>query len=162
MKTINAALNLRFESAIRSFGHPKNERLADKHSVLGYVYKVSQSDWFIAMFGSVTVDVFLVSDSVRPVRHDGSLYIYLRANRAPYSALYALLKLSHSLRPAGTRYEGPEACAILLFLVWKVMGDAAMSRLMSAFTRHKVSFRPLKSMNSIDGQLVHMKLTGRL
>jgi putative metallohydrolase (TIGR04338 family) len=150
--------------AISSFAHPTDRVCTNMSDVLDYVTRLFEADWFCMSFGEISRVTF------RKARKHGNCWATRHGNEMEfclpetneYRQFFLLRLIAHGLIPAKSAWHGPEFCAIYLYLVQKIMGDAACSRLTSAFVRQKVDFRPNQKMRSVEGQIAVLKLLGRL
>lgn len=148
--------------AMSGFRHPMDRRFHNTDEMIDYVSALMTKDWFINAFGAIR------EITLAPPR-GGGCYAYrvndailVKVPQRAQTLIFLLRLLAHSLTPQGRPFHGPEFCAIYLYLVKNVMGDGACGRVIGEFTFQSVDFRPNRAMYDVRGQIVYMRLTGRL
>jgi putative metallohydrolase (TIGR04338 family) len=139
-----------------------NKKFGTEQEAKTFLAQVVNQEWFQSMFGPTRIE-FALGGSVGGALHytnRGNLCT-VRIRRWTFRPAILLRILAHALIDMEFAYHGPEFCAIYLYLLKRVMGDAVCAHFVKKFVQNKVNFRPNPEMDSVDGQMVLYKLNNR-
>lgn len=142
--------------AMGQFAHPTDRHFIDEQHLASFLKRITSEEWFVMSFGQLQIaeNKILKQNYV----NIESGWLFIEVDRAWCSTFTVLRLMARALKPPATSFSGAEFCAVLLYLVKKVLGDAACAKLMTHFRHQKVDFRPNKHMDSVEGQIVLLKL----
>lgn len=119
-------------------------RSLNNEGIIGYAYQISRQEWFKASFKPFD-----------PERLGSP------GNNWHRTRLMVLLYMSrHIVWRPNLKTDGPEGAAVFAYLVLNVFGKTLFSRLMSQYSKHKINWRVVKDSNSIESQIVTLRLRG--
>ncbi len=120
----------------------------DKHGITGFAWTVSNNDWFLSAFGPF--------DVTRITPH----YMSNTYQRTRMTILLYMAR--HIVWKPRIQTDGPECAAVFAYLVLHVFGKTVFSRLMSKYAKHRVNWRAIKDCDSIQAQLVALRIRGSI